>query len=576
MFPVPADSRGRGTRARASLAAAVAAACMVASAGAVPQERRDERPPDGASQRDLPAPRQDPYSWFDPLITLRALIVDRYVDGGDPASMQRAALDAMVRALGDPYSEYMPPEVERSFRDRLKGSYVGIGVELAPTDGRPVVITAHDDSPAMEAGIVPGDVVVAVDGRDTAGTTWTGLDSLLVGDEGSPVRLDLRGADGTPRSVAVTRRLIETPGVKGVARGEEGWQHVLDPDRRIAYVRIGAFNDGTLPELDAALARIRAGGVSGLVLDLRGNGGGSVPAGIGTADRFLQQGAIVSTRGRGGDGRTWDAAPSPDDVQVPLVVLVNEGSASATEFVAGALRDHGRAKLVGTRSFGKGSVQEVLPMPDGVGAVKLSVERYFLPSGDSVSRKPGATRWGVEPDTGFRVPMDASQQRAATVARQAREAPPGSPASARAPAVRWASPESVRKDACDPQLAAALEAMQGYLDAGEWPVVGAVSGDVGAGSDELRSTIEERRMLMERMQELNRRISGLRGAAAGVEDPLLGVDATLVDGELTLRDREGRVIGRWTAKDPAALLEAIRRSAVPAPEFTPAGEPESK
>ena len=118
--------------------------------------------------------------------------------------------------------------------------------------------------------------------------------------------------------------------------------------------------------------------------------------------------------------------------------------------------------------------------------------------------------------------------------------------------------------------------LSGYLDAGEWPVVGAVSGDVGAGSDELRSTIEERRMLVERMQELDRRISGLRGAAAGVEDPLLGVDATLVDGELTLRDREGRVIGRWTAKDPAALLEAIRRSAVPAPEFTPAGEPESK
>ena len=522
------------------------------------------------------ATRYDPYAWFDPIIRLRALVVDRFVDAGDAIAMQRAAMDAMVRSLGDPYSEYMPPEVERAFRDRLKGSYVGIGVELAPTDGRPVVITALDDSPAMEAGIVPGDVIVAVDGNDTAGSTWTALDSLLVGEAGTAVRLDLRGADGTPRSVEVRRAIIETPSVKGLERTADGWAHSLDPDRRIAYLRIASFSDRTLEELDAALARIRASGVSGIVLDLRGNGGGPVPAGIGAADRFLSEGAIVSTRGRDDEGRTWDATPSPDDLRVPLVVLVNEGSASATELMAGALRDQRRAKLVGTRTFGKGTVQEVVPMPDGVGAVKLSVERYYLPSGESVSRLPGAARWGVEPDSGFRVPMSGAQQRAAASARQAREATPGSPAAARAPKVNWASPASIREQAADPQLAAAVEAMQGYLDACEWPVVGAVSGDVGAGNDELRASIEERRMLLDRVQEVDRQISRLKGQAAGVEDPLLGADVSLVDGELTLRDREGRVIGRWIAKDPAALLEALRRAAVPGPEFTPAGEPESK
>lgn len=576
---------------RAGFAAALIAGCACAghataapSAGSRPESAQvppgvaaPARPTDGTPQgAAATTPRYDPYAWFDPLIRLRALVVDRFVDGGDPLAMQRGAMDAMVRSLGDPYSEYMPPEVERSFRDRLKGSYVGIGIELAPTDGRPVVITALDDSPAMEAGIVPGDVIVAVDGKDTAGTTWTGLDSLLVGDAGTAVRLDLRGADGTPRSVEVRRALIETPSVKGLERTADGWTHALDPDRRIAYLRIASFSDRTLEELDAALARIRAAGVSGIVLDLRGNGGGSVPAGIGTADRFLSQGAIVSTRGRDAEGRSWDATPSPDDVRVPLVVIVNEGSASATEFVAGALSDQQRAKLVGTRTFGKGTVQEVVPMPDGVGAVKLSVERYYLPSGRSVSRAPGAARWGVEPDSGFRVPMSGAQQRTAASARQAREATPGTPAAARAPKVDWASPASIREQASDPQLAAALEAMQGYLDGCEWPVVGAVSGDVGAGNDELRASIEERRMLLDRMQEVDRQISRLKGQAAGVEDPLLGADVSLVDGELTLRDREGRIIGRWIAKDPAALLDAIRRTAVPGPEFTPAREPESE
>lgn len=557
----------------ASTAAAPRNAQDATGSSATPGSAAAKGPAAGPKGAEAP---YDPYAWFDPIIRLRALVVDRFVDDGDAIAMQRSAMDAMVRSLGDPYSEYMPPEVERAFRDRLKGSYVGIGVELAPTDGRPVVITALDDSPAMEAGIVPGDVIVAVDGTDTAGTTWTGLDSLLVGDADSRVRLDLRGADGTPRSVEVRRALIETPSVKGLRRTAEGWAHVLDPDRRIAYLRIASFSDRTLEELDAALARIRAGGVSGIVLDLRGNGGGSVPAGIGTADRFLAQGAIVSTRGRGTEGRTWDATPSPDDVRVPMVVIVNEGSASATEFVAGALRDQRRAKLVGTRTFGKGTVQEIIPMPDGVGAVKLSVERYYLPGGEGVARTAGSPRWGVEPDSGFRVPMNASQQRAASVARQAREAAPGTPAAARAPAVDWASPASIREHAADPQLAAALDAMQGYLDGCEWPVVGSVSGDVGAGNDELRASIEERRMLLDRMQEIDRQISRLKGQAAGVDDPLLGADVSLVDGELTLRDREGRVIGRWIAKDPGALLEAIRRAAVPGPEFTPAGEPESK
>ena len=521
-------------------------------------------------------PAADPYRWFDPIIDLRALIANGFVDEVDAVAMQRAAMDAMARSLGDQYSEYLPPQVERSYRDRIEGSYVGIGVELAIADGRPVVITALDDSPAMEAGLLPGDVILSVDGKDVQGIGGAGLESLLPGQPGTSVRLDIRQADGIERSVDVRRAVIETRSVKGILRDSDGWRHTLDADRRIAYLRIAAFSDRTLAELDAALARIRADGVSGIILDLRGNGGGSLDAGVGTVDRFLSSGAIVSTRGRDAVGRTWDATDSPDDVAVPLVVLVNEGSASASEVVAGALRDQRRARLVGVRSFGKGSVQEVRSLPDGAGAMKLTVARYYLPSGTSVSRLQGVPRWGVEPDTGFRVPMTGDQIRAAASLRQAREAGPGTAAAGRAPQVAWNSPQSIRSAAADPQLAAALEAMQGYLDAWEWPAVGDVSGDVGAGNDELRASLEQRRYLLELLRGNDRRISELRDSGAGVDDPLLAADAALIDGEVVVRDRDGRVVGRWIVKDPSKLRDGIGSGAAPAPEFTPAREPEGK
>jgi hypothetical protein len=325
-------------------------------------------------------------------------------------------------------------------------------------------------------------------------------------------------------------------------------------------------------EVDAALARIRADGVSGIILDLRDNGGGSLTAAVGVVDRFISEGAIVSIRGRGDTGRTWDATSSPEDLHIPMVVLINQGSASASEVVAGALRDNGCAKIIGTRSYGKGSVQDVLQLPDGAGTVKITTARYYLPSGTSPHRAVGASRWGVEPDTGFRVPMTEEQSIARAAARQLREAG----GTATSPTVLWNSSASISSVAHDPQLAGAVDAIQGYLDMVEWPVVGDLSGDIGAGSDELRLSIEYRRRLLDELQKTDQTISTLRGAGAGVDDPLLGNDASLIDGAVELRDRDGHVIGRWIVKDPSALRTGIGASAIPAPEYTPAREPEGK
>jgi carboxyl-terminal processing protease len=540
--------------------AAIAALSCAAHAAAVAPQAAEPSAPEPPAR---PASPDDAYRWFDPIIDLRALVAGSFVDDPDAAAMQRAAMAAMVAALNDPYSTYLAPEEERWLRTQVSGTYVGIGVELDLRDGVPTVITAIDDSPAMEAGILPGDEILEVDGRPTEGIGAAGLEQLLPGQPGSVAKIRLRRPDGSERTVDVVRRTVETKSVKGILRDADGWRHVLDLDRRIAYVRIARFTERTLAELDAALAALRADGLSGLVLDLRGNGGGSLDAAVGTVDRFLPDGAIVSTRGRGTRGRTWDATPSRDDVVLPVVVLVNQGSASASEVVAGALRDHGRGKVIGTRTYGKGSVQEIVPLPDGAGTVKLTTARYYLPSGKTVSREAGSPKWGVEPDTGFHVAMSEADLVASNALRQARES--GAAPTAGAPTVRWNDPASIRADARDPQLAAGLEAMQGYLDMIEWPVVGDLSGDVGAANDELRASLEHRRRLVEELQRTDAAISGLRATGAGVDDPQLAEDASLIDAEVELRDREGRVVGRWIVKDPKQVREGLGTGAQPAP-----------
>ncbi len=532
------------------------------------------RPPAAAGAPARAQEADAAYRWFDPMIDLRALIVSSFVDQPDETAMQRAVLEAMARALRDPYTVYVPPSAEGRFRQQISGTYVGIGVELDLDEGRPVVITPMDDSPALEVGILPGDVILEVDGKSTEGIDTARLEELLPGAPGTSVTLRLRRPDGAERTVTVTRRQVETRSVKGIAREADGWRYTLDADRRIAYLRIAQFTERTLAEIDAALARMRSDGLSGVVLDLRGNGGGALDAAVGVADRFLGAGGIVSIRGRGDRGRTWDATAAEDDVLVPLVVLVNQGSASASEVVAGALKDNNRAKVIGTRSYGKGSVQEVRPLPDGAGTLKMTTARYFLPSGRSVSRLPGVARWGVEPDSGFHVPMTEEEQLANFLARRHWEAVAGAAAAPGTDA--WYSPSWIRANAHDPQLAAAVEALDGFLDAGEWPVVGDLSGDVGADNDELRTSLEFRRRLLEELRKTDRAISLLRGGGAGVDDPLLADEAPLIDGDILLRDRDGRIVGRWIVKDPKALRRTLGDGATPAPEYTPAREPEGK
>jgi carboxyl-terminal processing protease len=339
------------------------------------------------------------------------------------------------------------------------------------------------------------------------------------------VRLEVRHADGSETALTIERREIQTRALRGFRRGAEGWEHAIDPERRIAYVRMTQFLDRVAEDLEALLRPDDGAAPAGLILDLRFNGGGSLGAALRVADLFLAEGDIVRVVGREGQERVFTASADAVDLDLPIVVLVNEASASASEILAGALQHHGRAKVLGVRTYGKGTVQEVRPLGEGLGSVKLTVARYLLPSGRSIARPSGSAAtdlpWGVDPDRGFRVGLDEAGQRSLFLARRRWELPFDQPSGA-----RWSDPDWISapsgddgiSGAGDPQLAAALRALQSHLDSGgshggSWPRVGDDPTPDSLAADELRRQLEARERLARDLESLDRRIAELRLAA---------------------------------------------------------------
>jgi len=301
-----------------------------------------------------------------------------YVDEVDDHALIEKAVRGMVAAL-DPHSAYLDSDEFNEIRLSTMGSYPGVGIEVAAADGVVRVLRPIDGSPARAAGIQAGDEVVAIDGAEI-GADLAGAIARMRGASGSLVRLTVRRA-GSPQLLefSLRRAQVEVHSVSA---------QTLEPG--FGYVRISTFSETTPEDLKRAISKLRRdnpSGIKGLVLDLRNNPGGVLEAGVAVADDFLDSGVIVSADGRTPDARFQMAATPGDLIDgAPLVVLVNAGSASASEIVAGALKDHGRALLIGRRTYGKGSVQTVMPLPHG-GAVKLTTSRYFTPSGASIHGK---------------------------------------------------------------------------------------------------------------------------------------------------------------------------------------------
>ncbi|HVZ02056.1 MAG TPA: S41 family peptidase [Dongiaceae bacterium] len=306
-----------------------------------------------------------------------------YVEPVKDDQLIESAINGMLSGL-DPHSSYMNAKDYADMQIQTKGEFGGLGIEVTMQDGLIKVVSPMDDTPAAKAGIQPGDLISHIDGDPVLGLTLNQAVDKMRGEIGSSITLTVIRGNQDPFDVTMKRAVITLKSVR--------WE--MEPNN-IGYVRITSFSEQTDSGLKDALKGIKAaakGNLTGVVLDLRNNPGGLLDQAIAVSDDFLDKGEIVSTRGRNpDDGQRWNAEAGDLLDGKPLIVLINGGSASASEIVSGALQDHHRAILMGTKSFGKGSVQSIIPIPNH-GAIRLTTARYYTPSGRSIQAK------GIDPD----------------------------------------------------------------------------------------------------------------------------------------------------------------------------------
>ena len=326
--------------------------------------------------------RQETYKQLNLFGDVFQRVQEQYVEEVTDKKLIESAISGMLQSL-DPHSSYLSADSYKDMQVKTKGKFGGLGIEITMEDGVVKVVSPIDDTPAAKAGMKSGDLIIGVDGESIRGLTINESVSKLRGPVGSKVIITVVRDKQDPYEIEIKRDIINIKSVK---------HNII---KNIGYVRLTTFSDTTTSGLEKAITEIKkniGNKFQGLILDLRNNPGGLLNQSISVADAFLNQGEIVSTQGRNDDDTSRVFAKKGDLINgQPLVVLINSGSASASEIVAGALKDHSRAIIIGTRSFGKGSVQSIIPLA-GNGAMRLTTARYFTPSGISIQAK------GIEPD----------------------------------------------------------------------------------------------------------------------------------------------------------------------------------
>ncbi|MGZ3690607.1 MAG: S41 family peptidase [Pseudobdellovibrio sp.] len=327
---------------------------------------------------------EDRYAELQTFSKILGLIQQYYVEEVDTKKLITGAIKGMLREL-DPHTSYMPPDVYKDFESETAGEFGGLGIEISIQNGVLTIISPIEDTPAWKAGIKPGDKVVAIDNQSTKGFSLVEASSALKGKNGEKIVLSVvRDGVDKPIDIPIIRGKVKIKSVKS-AELDDGY----------LYVKLTSFIENTGPDLEKALVDYKKkqnGKIEGILIDLRRNPGGLLEQAIKVSDLFIKEGVIVSTIGRDPKNKEVNyASKKAPFADVPIVVLINEYSASASEIVAGALQDNKRAVIVGERSFGKGSVQSAIKLSDG-SALKLTVARYYTPSGVSIQSE------GIKPD----------------------------------------------------------------------------------------------------------------------------------------------------------------------------------
>lgn len=365
-----------------------------------------------AFRNPLAAQRDSDYRFVRTLVDIQRLVSNNYVEKTDGPKLEQAAIDGLLGQL-DPFTAYIPPQERERFDRMLEGTLKGVGVQLNQTTptGPIEIVTPIDGSPAHKAGVMAGDIILKVNGASVEGMRLTDVIKKIGGEADTQVTLTLRRDGDRILDLSMKRQEIVVPTVKGYSRkGDNSWEYFVSDKPKIAYVRLTQFTPSSFDTLHGVLKDLLKQGMYGLILDLRWNPGGQLDQAVKIVDLFITDGVIVSTRGEHRPERIETASAPGTLPQFPMIVLVNQHSASAAEIVAGSLMDNKRAAIIGERSYGKGSVQEVIPLEGNTGELKLTVAYYYLPSGRLVHRRKGAETWGVEPHIVVQMSEEADQK----------------------------------------------------------------------------------------------------------------------------------------------------------------------
>ena len=378
---------------------------LVVAALAVPGRAQDSEKKEAASKKSAD---QEYFELMQVFVDTFEQVERNYVKDVDRRRLMEAALRGMLKEL-DPYSSFIPPEELARFNDRVKQQFGGIGIQVQPEPRtrRILVVSPLPNTPAYKAGVRAGDIVMEVEGENTEDMPLSRAVQLMKGAAGDKVSIKVRHmGESEDVSLEIERAIIQVSSVLGDRYDDKGqWDFMIDNEDHLAYIRLTQFGRKSGEELAVAIEELKTRGMQGLVLDLRFNPGGLLSQAVRISDMFVQTGTIVSTEGKNSPSRTWSATKDGTYEDFPMVILVNRFSASASEIVSACLQDHKRAHVIGERSWGKGSVQNVIELESGASALKLTTAGYKRPSGKNIHRFPESKEtdeWGVMPDEEIR------------------------------------------------------------------------------------------------------------------------------------------------------------------------------
>lgn len=368
--------------------------------GATAAQEEDAAPLEDAVQEEIESDNQE-YSKANAFQDIMYLLQNYYVEDVEFDTLVEGAIEGMLNKV-DRYSYYMSAEEYEEMQTEYEGKYGGIGIVITTRDNKLTIVSPIKNTPGESADLKAGDIITAIDGKDTADMSQMKAVDMMKGEPGTDVVLTIRRGDDEPFDVEITRADIEVPYVESEMKTDE-----------IGYISLSQFIEEVGPKLQTAVEDLKEQGAKGIILDLRNNPGGLLDESVDVSSVFLDEGEIVSIRQRNDEERVLEVNKEINsDTEIPLIILINKGSASASEIVAGAMQDYDRAEILGTTSFGKGVVQSVIPLKDD-SAVSLTTARYFTPKGENINEK------GIEPD--IKVELD---QEAVEAASENGETPP--------------------------------------------------------------------------------------------------------------------------------------------------------